>query len=304
MRWRWFAKSFRPILPPLLALLLALAGAPAPAAEPAPVRFEYDGVAGREAAVRCQRIWRERGPILTAEILPADFRARPVQCFLMDSAAFAQRFTGRLPDWGVGVAFYDGRRIAIDIQRLPAVGRGIEEVFLHEMVHALVRQAAPAAWLPAWFSEGIAMLYSGEWRFTDTVALLLDGSVPPLWRLQGAFPENAVWADQAYRTSLLAVEALRRDYGEAVVSRLIEAVGDAEFETAFTAVTGDSLARFEDRFDAAAGFRLRWLVILTRWPSFFVLLAMLLVLGGAVRLWRRRRRLAQMERLEDDGDPT
>jgi hypothetical protein len=36
------------------------------------------------------------------------------------------------------------------------------------------------------------------------------------------------------------------------------------------------------------------LITLTRWPSLFVLLALVFLVGGLVRLIRRRRRLAAM----------
>ena len=86
--------------------------------------------------------------------------------------------------------------MAVDHVRLPAVGRGLRQVFLHEMVHALLFQTVTETWLPTWFHEGCAMRWSGEWRFSDTVSLALGGRVPRLERLQGHFPASAATADR------------------------------------------------------------------------------------------------------------
>ena len=46
--------------------------------------------------------------------------------------------------------------------------------------------------------------------------------------------------------------------------------------------------------------RFGWLVVITRWPALFVLLALVLFVGAVARLIRNRRRLAAM----DDDDPS
>ena len=45
--------------------------------------------------------------------------------------------------------------------------------------------------------------------------------------------------------------------------------------------------------------RFGWLVVITRWPALFVLLALVLFVGAVARLIRNRRRLAAM-----DDDPS
>ena len=300
-----------------LLLVCVLATAPAAGAEsgadaapaaarvaaPPVVVFVVGNDAARDLAAACADTWRLHGERLAAELLPAGTRADTVRCLLLDTAAFAANFAGRLPDWGVAVALPPGRVVALDVQRLPAVGRGVPEVFLHEMVHALLFQGSRGAWLPTWLQEGAAMLYSGEWRFSDTVSLALAGRVPELGRLQGRFPVPAVMADQAYRTSLLAVDRLRDRYGATVIRDLVERTAlSGDFATAFQEVTGSSLTGFADDFDGAMRLRFGWLVLLTSWPGLFVLLAVILILGAGRKLILARRRLARME-AEDDPWP-
>lgn len=291
----------------LVCAIIVLTAAPS-AGQQAPnmmpvVVFQVESNAGQAAAEKCHQIWLNEGPGLTAEILPA----RPslaipdtVTCLILNTESFHHHFAGRLPDWGVGVAVPSGRVIALDYSRISTVGRGLREVFLHEMVHALLFQGTDGAWLPAWFHEGSAMLFSGEWKFSDTVSLVLDGRVPDLSRLQGRFPVPHDRADRAYRTSLLAVSRLREQYGEGVIADLVrETRASQDFPTAFLRVTGQDLGEFHSEFASAMQLKYGWVLFMTRWPGLFVLAALILAFGATRKIIDTRRRLAAME----DDDP-
>jgi len=293
------AGPFRLTLP-TVALLLAVASS-AVAVTPPVVRFEAESRAGWAVAEKCQAIWLAEGPRLTTRLLGAASAADTVVCLVLDTPSFRGHFGTRLPDWGVGVALGNGRLIALDHSRLPAVGRGAREVFLHEMVHALLFQGSRGHWLPTWLHEGAAMHYGGEWRFTDTISLVLDGQVPDLATLQGPFPGSAYRADRAYRTSLLAVERLLDQYGPDIIADLVAATArGGNFPAAFAEVTGRTDLDFYADFAAAMRLRFGWLVLLTRWPGLFVLLGLVLLVGGGRKILRTRRRLAEMV---DDEDP-
>jgi hypothetical protein len=252
---------FRALTLYLLAMLLAGSALAQP-----PVRFVVETERGRAAAEVCAGIWQQEGPQLAELLLPAGVAADTVTCHA----------------------------------GLPAVGRGLREVCRHEMVHALLFQGAGEAWLPTWFHEGCAMRYSGEWRFSDTVSLVLDGRLPSLDRLQGRFPASSASADRAYRTSLLAVTRLQDRFGEDVPGRLVAAArSTGSFEAAFPRVTGTSLTDFTAGFAAAMKLKLGWLILLTRWPTLFVLMSLIFLVGAARKTIRARRRLAEME--EEEG---
>ena len=282
-----------------LFFLLMIGLSPARAQVPV-VRFQVESAAGRAVAETCAEVWQTAGPILAMDLLPRGVTPDTVDCLIMDTASFQRNFQGSAPDWGVGLAWPSGRMVALDYSRLPAVGRGVREVFLHEMVHALLFQASGEAWLPTWFHEGVAMDYSGEWKFSDTVSLVLDGRVPSLDRLQGRFPAHTHAADRAYRTSLLAVNRLQDAHGEDVILRLITASAEAgDFEAGFYRVTGTEVSIFYTDFASAMQLRLGWLVMLTRWPSLFVLMALVFAAGAVRKLILTRRRLREME--EEEG---
>jgi len=285
----------------ILIMLLAIpALAQGPRGGPA-LHFQLQGPGARQVAEECFAAWQEHGPTMLAELDPYGAVTDTITCLVLDSAAFDANFAGRLPDWGVGVALPGGRLIALNYTRLPAVGRGAAEVFLHEMVHAILFQVTGRTWLPTWLHEGAAMAYSGEWKFRDTVSLVLDGHVPSLERLQGRFPAPAGMADRAYRTSLLAVDRLRDEHGQQVVGEILaETARLGEFPPAFYAVTGQSLEEFTGAFARSMNFRLGWAVILTRWPTLFVIMAVTFAVGAARKLILTRRRLAEMD--EDEAE--
>jgi hypothetical protein len=272
------------------------------------IAFRVEDEPGRKAAGQCAELWGAEAPRMAAELglaMPdqAQSVARDtVECLVLGTAAFSRLFGNRLPDWGVGVALPGGGVVAVDHARLPAVGRGLREVFLHEMTHALLMRAGGDVPLPAWLHEGLAMRLSGEWRFSDTVTLAMEGRVPDLSDLRGAFPGGAQRAARAYLTSELAVDRLLDTFGQDVVRRLLEAARrTGDFREAFESVTGAPLEVFENRFASAMNLRYGWLVVITRWPALFVLLALVLFVGAMARLARNRRRLAAMD--DDDFEP-
>jgi hypothetical protein len=278
-----------------LWLALVPSGGASAAVVPPHVVFQLESEAGRTAVQLCHELWQAQGQDVAAALLPAGARADTVVCLVLDSAAFARHFAGRAPDWGVGLALWPGRVIAIDYQRAPAVRGGAREIFLHEMTHALLMQVAGQVRLPAWLHEGAAMRMSGEWRWRDTANVVLEGRLPSLERLHGPFPDAAVAADQAYRASLLAVDLLERDHGPGAVARIARAAADSgDFRAGFAAATGEDVDRFQARFDAAMNLRFGWLLALGRWPTLFVLMSVLFVIGATRRLVRARRRLRAM----------
>lgn len=305
----------RPILPGLITVVLAgcwlswsglgsLASAQ-PAGNPPAVRFIVESQAGLDMARQCDQIWSAEGPRLAAALMPAGVIPDTVACLLLGTSSFQERFGTTIPDWGVGLALPSGRAVALDFGRIGVVGRGLREVFLHEMTHALLFQSTADTWLPTWFHEGVALRFSGEWRFLDTVSLALDGYVPTLQRLQGRFSGSVVQADRAYRTSLLAVSRLEDLYGPQIIGDLVEstaALGD--FGAAFVEVTGEPLDGFQKDFDRTMRLRYGWVFILTRWPVLFVLMSLAFALGAVRKIILTRRRLNDLPDDDSSDDDT
>lgn len=268
-----------------------------------PLVFRADGPASRGLARQFQTVWNEHGQGLVDALVPAGTPLDTVQCVILPTDAFQRYFGDRLPDWGVGAAVPSGRLIAVDHQRLPVVGPGAETLFLHEMTHALLFQAAGEARLPTWLHEGAAMRASGEWRFRDTVAVALSGRVPTLQRLDGPFPRGGAGADMAYRTSLAAVLFLDREHGPGAIPRVVAAAREAgDFRRGFQAATGETADAFARRFAASMRLRYGWVLLLFRWPTLFVIVALVFLVGAARKLIIARRALREPD--EDEPFPS
>ncbi|MBU0742206.1 basic secretory family protein [bacterium] len=272
-----------------------------------PVRFFREPGVNPDVERDCLAALREHGPTLTALVWPFTLQRPRVDIHLMTTSGFKDSLGGVVADWGVGAAA--GHTAWIDCERSRGVGRTVTHVMLHEISHCLLHQGMGAAAVPAWFHEGVAQHVSGEWRFRDTVSLMLEGHVPDLQGLEGRFPGNAQWADRAYRASLLAVDTLVDRYGEDVIGKLILATRlHGDFRRGFADATGTDYEAFTADFSRSMRIRFGWLVTLTRWPTLFVLLALGFALGAILRIRRTRRRLAELEDedlpSDDDHSPT
>jgi hypothetical protein len=286
-----------------LVLSASIAVAIAAAASSPPVVFQVEGEAGLAAARLCERIWSQHGTALAADILPVGVVADTVLCLVLTSERFDRYFADRLPDWGVGVALPPGRVIALDYERLPVRGPGAEVVFMHEMAHALLFQAAGEVPLPTWLHEGVAMRAAGEWRFVDTLSVVLSGSLPTLASLAGPFPRGEAAAQRAYRTSLLAVNWLEREHGPGAVSRVVAAARrHGEFAGGFASATGRTPEQFASAFDGAMRLRFGWILLVFRWPTLFVLMALLFSIGAVRKIVINRRNLAAAAAEAEEAD--
>ena len=276
-------------------MLLAAVPRPARAGVP-PVHFHLHDQAAEPTARVCARVWQQRGAELADQLLPVAVIPDTVHCFLLPSAEFQRQFGRRLPDWGVGVAVAPGGVVALDHERILAVGPGPEVVFLHEMTHALLFQGAGEARLPTWLHEGAAMRASGQWRFTDTVSMVLEGRLPSRDSRQGAFPRGTGAADRAYRTSLLAVTWLEREHGPGAVPRIVAAgrrTGD--FRAGFIAATGEQPETFASRFAGAMRLRYGWFLLIFRWPTLFVIMGLVFAAGAIRKIDIMKRSLREPE---------
>lgn len=283
----------------LLALLLGLAGS----AGAVPVVFRAETPLARSLARGFEQAWDEHGQALVDDLIPAGVPLDTVHCFILPTAEFQQYFGDRLPDWGVGVAMPPGKLVAVDYERISSVGPGPTVVFMHEMTHALLFQGAGQARLPTWLHEGAAMRASGEWRVTDTVAVALSGRVPSLASLDGPFPRGGGGAQTAYRTSLAAVNYLEHRHGPGAVPRVLahsRRLGD--FHRGFEAATGQAADAFASDFATSMRRRYGWILMLFRWPTMFVIMALLFLVGAVRKVVINRRALAA-DAEPDDLDP-
>lgn len=280
----------------ILAILLLVMACQAGALD---VQFEYADARYQGLASRLQDVWDQHGDQLVRDLVPAGVPLQTVYGALLDTDSMRQRMRGLVADWGVGAALPGGRVIVLDADRIVGTGPGPETVFLHEMTHALLEQSVGEARLPHWFHEGVAMRTSGEWRFVDSLAVILSGRVPSLHQLDHAFPRPRGSAQTAYRTSLAAVTFLEREHGPDAVPQVLAATRAlGSFAEGLQAVTGRSAEQFAGDFARSMRVRYGWVLMIFRWPTLFVIMAVLFAIGAIRKIIINKRAL----RMDEEGE--
>lgn len=220
--------------------------------------------------------------------------------------AFRTLTGGRVPDWGLAVAFPDRRRIVLRSPRLTGsedVDPGI--VLRHELNHVyLALGAGGSASTPRWFSEGFAALYAGEWRWVDPVRLAwgrVTGGLAPLSGLESGFPE-APAPGLAYVQSMAAVRNLQRRGGDRGVGLLLERLREgATFDAALRQTYGLTLIEFYMAWDEEMGREFGWAVVLTDERGLWIGAAALVFLGWLVRRRALKREIGRRRAREDEA---
>jgi hypothetical protein len=202
------------------------------------------------------------------------------------------------PSWVAG--FADGARgvIVIFPSRTPPYPYDSMEALLHhEVAHVLIARAAPAAVIPRWFHEGLAMALERTWGIRDRseLALAVVGGRRSLAALDADFRGSAGSAARAYGVSGALVDDLIKRHGPRFPARVLASVAaGAPFEDAFSGATAMSLAEAERVF-----WRETWWYRVVPWlTSSFALWMGIVALAVVARRRRAARRRLLRERWE------
>jgi hypothetical protein len=220
--------------------------------------------------------------------------------------SFRELTGGRVPDWGLAVAFPDLRRVVLRSPRLTGsedVDPGI--VLRHELNHVyLALGAGGSSATPRWFNEGFAALYAGEWRWVDPVRLAwgrVTGGLTPLSGLERSFPETPA-PGLAYVQSMAAVRNLQRRGGDRGVGLLLGRLREGStFDAALRQTYGLTLSEFYGDWDEEMGHEFGWAVALTDERGLWIAAALLVLFGWLVRRRALRREIERRKAGEDEA---
>jgi hypothetical protein len=218
--------------------------------------------------------------------------------------AFVDLTGGRVPDWGLAVAFPQLRRVVVRSPRLTGrVPVDPATVLRHELGHLyLAASVGSEEALPRWFHEGFAALYADEWRWVAPVRLAwarVTRRLDPLESLADTFP-GAGDPGLAYVHSMAAVRDLRDRGGDAGLARLLARVrSGASFDRAMRETFGLTLAQFYSSWSEELGQSYGWLVALTDERGLWVGLALLVVALWIIRRRAIRREIERRRAIED-----
>lgn len=126
-----------------------------------------------------------------------------------------------LGEWAGGA--FDGT-VRVPVGDFTKEERGLERVLRHELVHAFVRECGGPS-VPGWLNEGLAQWLEpgADQAARQAREKLAAEEYFPLERLQGTL---STWTDQdeivrAYAQSLVMVQYIAGEYGEAVVFDMV-----------------------------------------------------------------------------------
>lgn len=208
-----------------------------------------------------------------------------------------------VPSWVSGYAYGTLGRVVLLPQRTPSYPDGsFDELLLHELTHVFVARAAAGRPVPRWFNEGLAMLAGGPWTLEDrsrlTLALVRRAELP-LPAVEELFAGGPGEVRRAYAVSGAFVRDLVILHGHKAPRRILAGLARGlPFPEAFREGAGISLEGATRSFWKRYSFWYRWVPIL---GSSFALWLMVLALA-AVAYWRKRRRVAALERAWEEEE--
>lgn len=267
-------------------------------------RIEIEGaLESPDGAARIRRIDPQRLR-LAMQLLGLVEPGPPVLLVLAPEASPIGR---RTPAWIAGFALGDRDTAVLFPARAPSYPDStFEELVLHEIGHILVRRSCNGQPIPRWFNEGLALFIGRPWRLEDHSRVtwaLVSGRQVSLSDLDPYFLRSRETAGHAYALAGAFVQDLVRRQGTAAIADMLTAVAHGtDFDAAFLAVTGETLAAAEHDFWSRHTFIYRWVPVLGSSATLWLLVT-------ALALWAFRRRRARTAALHarwerEDGLPT
>ena len=211
----------------------------------------------------------------------------------------------QVPPWIVGYAQGVERKIVLLPDRVRSYPYGsLELVFLHEVAHVFISQAAQGQFVPRWFDEGLAMVSSDPWDLEDQARFLwtMFANGPRSFQeIDTLFHQDADSTKQAYVLSGAVVRYLIAQQGSTVPSRILSQLAQRRtFPQAFSQVMGQTIHAVEADFFTQQSFWSRWGPLLTSGGTLWVGMILLVFLA----LWVQRKRAQTIKKKwdEEDGD--
>ncbi|MEW5994703.1 MAG: peptidase MA family metallohydrolase [Candidatus Zixiibacteriota bacterium] len=239
---------------------------------------------------------------------------KPSVYLFEDLDSFDRLLRGRFPDWGAAAAIPERGAIVIKSPDKFNVGKSPAELLAHEYAHLVVGHCSGFYSVPRWFDEGVAMLVSTEWTWSDNVAMskaAVFGEFMPLHKIDMVNRFNRSQAQVAYAQSYLAVKYLIDNYGSQSLARFLDQIAQgAGADDALLASCGATCAEFEEEFQDYLRARYNVVTLFTDTMFFWLALAVIVLIGVFLRYRKRRqyyKRWEQEEALQstdfDYGDP-
>jgi hypothetical protein len=217
--------------------------------------------------------------------------------------AFDSLAGNAIPDWGAGVAIPFKHRIVIKSPRILPGDKSLGELVAHEYAHMVLASAVGYREVPRWLDEGLAMYMSAEWSWDDNLAMaraVIFGGEIPLSDIEHLNRFTAAKAQVAYAESFLAFKYFLDTYGRSSLRILLFGIASGKsFNDAMVAAIGANYGAFEQEFAGYLHGRYNIVSLLFDSNLFWILLAVIVIVGFLIVRLRRRRRIEELDEYDE-----
>ena len=229
---------------------------------------------------------------------------RPSIYIVDDMAYFQELVSGRFPDWGAAAAIPQRQMIVIKSPSAFNINKSLDELLAHEYAHLAIDHRVGFHRAPRWFDEGLCMLVSAEWSWSDNLALskaAVFGQLIPLDSIEFLNRFNESQAHVAYAQSYLTVKFFYDEYTAGQVLTFLDSIGaGADINAALRASTGSNYREFDEEVYLYLTKQYNITSLFMDTMFFWLGLAMIVLIAVFVRYRKRRqyyRKWEQDERL-------
>lgn len=205
---------------------------------------------------------------------------------------------GATREWSEACSDLPGQRLCINTDAVLKSQRPLKTVIKHELSHLLFHQRVGGVVCPLWFLEGVAMLQSGEWTFSDHWRFLVSlwrADHPKLTELEETFPEDVRGAAMAYGISYIAVNELLADRPRDLITLTAFARDQSDFDRAFFLTFSKTRRDFMLEFEATLYNKYRKRAILLAAGPFWAAAALMFIIIYLVKEHRSKKKLEAWE---------
>lgn len=221
---------------------------------------------------------------------------------------------GRMPDWGAAAAIGEKKLIVMKSPDSFNLNKSLRELIAHEYTHLIIDKKSFFYEPPRWFNEGMAMLMSTEWSWTNNLSMnnaALFGNFIPLSDIQMVNRFHESKANLAYSESYLAVKYLIDNYSNKSLRIFLDNFSrTGNLDSALYHAAGATEVEFEREFKDYLNKRYNFASLFMDTIFFWIGLAFVVIIGFFVRFRKRREYYKKWEDEEklastdfDYGDP-
>jgi len=227
---------------------------------------------------------------------------------------FQKIIKGHFPDWGAAAAYPPQRLIAIKSPDKFNLNKSLSELLAHEYTHLALSHRTGLHDAPRWFEEGMAMLTSSEWSWSDNLEMsktAVFGDFYNLNDIRNVNRFNESQAHTAYSQSFLSVKYFFDNYGINGINIFLDSIASgATIDNALLASTGANYKEFNEEIKIDLRKRYNLITLFADTMYLWLGLAIVVIIGFFLRYKKRREYYKKWEEEEklhstdfDYGDP-